>query len=674
MTHINPKTLIFTTHPHTMKLLSTHASLRLRAVLEAVRSPGRSLAGVFAAGIFAATTAGAQTLEVIKTFNGTTAFGDGTETWGNPCFDAAGNIYGCCNSGGVVSGAGTGFGGGTLWKLTPGGVFSVLTSFTNGVGVGGRNPQSGPQFGADGSLYGPNRNVDGSNNRGAIYRVTTAGVRTGVVDFPFTNNTAANPYGPIVRGPGGEIYGTTGGGGSFNFGSVWRVDAAGNFSTIVSLTRYDPPTQGQQPKAITVTPDGSVYFMADDLDLNSTAVFRDYIRIYKWTAGTLTSFAPFNSSTQGNQGKAMTLGSDGNFYVITRQLGSEIFRFLRMTLAGAVTLLQTLPSPRGGHDESLFQAADGHFYTITEDFPYRPARITLAGGYNVLSLPAGMNWVTGLAPGPGGYVYGVTNDNNTSDAFLGGAVFRFPITVPGPEIALEQPAGTDLADGVASIGFGAVNTGSSSTPQTFTVKNTGSGALTVTGIATSGGNAAEFAVSASAFPLNVSPAGSATFTVTFAPTAAGARSTTLQILSNDADEATFDIALTGTGIVPVDGDNDGIPDAWELLHFGAAGTTADADDDGDGMSSFGEYAFGLNPHSGDLTALPQPALSGGLMTITVTKRPYIAYTVVASESLAAGSFSVTGLTTVTDDATTLTVRETAAGSRRFMQIRAVRAP
>lgn len=100
----------------------------------------------------------------------------------------------------------------------------------------------------------------------------------------------------------------------------------------------------------------------------------------------------------------------------------------------------------------------------------------------------------------------------------------------------------------------------------------------------------------------------------------------------------------------MDGDNDGIPDAWELLHFGAAGTTADADDDGDGMSSFGEYAFGLNPHSGDLTALPQPALSGGLMTITVTKRPYIAYTVVASESLAAGSFSVTGLTTVTDDA------------------------
>ena len=228
---------------------------------------------------------------------------------------------------------------------------------------------------------------------------------------------------------------------------------------------------------------------------------------------------------------------------------------------------------------------------------------------------------------------------------------------------------------MASIGYGAVNTGSSSTPQTFTVKNTGSGALTVTGIATSGGHAAEFAVSASAFPLNVSPAGSATFTVTFAPTAAGARSTTLQILSNDADEATFDIALTGTGNVPVDADTDGLPDAWEVANFGSAGATdGAADADGDGLNNFGEYAFGLNPNSGDLTGLPQAALSGGLMSLTVTKQPFVAYTVEASDDLSTGSWSTAGLSVITDTATSLTAQETATTTRRQLRVRAVPAP
>ena len=51
------------------------------------------------------------------------------------------------------------------------------------------------------------------------------------------------------------------------------------------------------------------------------------------------------------------------------------------------------------------------------------------------------------------------------------ALARFQGVPPGAEIAVEQPAGTDLADGTASVAFGGVLAGSSAS-RTFTIKNT----------------------------------------------------------------------------------------------------------------------------------------------------------------------------------------------------------
>lgn len=113
------------------------------------------------------------------------------------------------------------------------------------------------------------------------------------------------------------------------------------------------------------------------------------------------------------------------------------------------------------------------------------------------------------------------------------------------EIAVEQPAGTDLTDGAASIGFGTVTLGSS-TAKVFTVRNTGSGELTGLDITFDGANAGDFSVTANP-TAPVSTGGSTTFTVTFAPAGADARNATLHIASNDGDENPFDIALTGTG-------------------------------------------------------------------------------------------------------------------------------
>ena len=117
-----------------------------------------------------------------------------------------------------------------------------------------------------------------------------------------------------------------------------------------------------------------------------------------------------------------------------------------------------------------------------------------------------------------------------------------------PEIAVEQPAKTNIADG-GSKGFGTVTVGTN-TSLTFTIKNTGSAALTGLAITTNGTNAADFTVTANPVAPVAALTGSTTFTVRFTPTSAGAKIAAIHIANNDNNEAPFDINLTGTGYVP----------------------------------------------------------------------------------------------------------------------------
>ena len=128
----------------------------------------------------------------------------------------------------------------------------------------------------------------------------------------------------------------------------------------------------------------------------------------------------------------------------------------------------------------------------------------------------------------------------------------FDVTVSGTgvaaEIAVEQPANTGLTDGVSGINFGNVNLGVAA-PLTFTIRNTGNAAMTGLAATVDGSNAAEFVAGAlGATTLN--PGQSTTVTVTFTPAAAGARTAALHIASNDPDENPFDIAMSGTGVMP----------------------------------------------------------------------------------------------------------------------------
>ncbi|WP_269580828.1 choice-of-anchor D domain-containing protein [Roseibium sp. Sym1] len=119
------------------------------------------------------------------------------------------------------------------------------------------------------------------------------------------------------------------------------------------------------------------------------------------------------------------------------------------------------------------------------------------------------------------------------------------LTVSSPEIDVQRPAGNSIADG-GTDSQGSVTIGVQQT-LTYTIENTGTATLTITGTPT-GSAASNVTVDSISAPGSSSLAGSATttFTVLYTTTAVGAFSFELDIISDDADEGTYDILVSGT--------------------------------------------------------------------------------------------------------------------------------
>ena len=154
-------------------------------------------------------------------------------------------------------------------------------------------------------------------------------------------------------------------------------------------------------------------------------------------------------------------------------------------------------------------------------------------------------------PSGAAFPFGVTTVNCTATDPSGNpASCSFTVTVNQaiPEIAVEQPAGTGLTDGAATIDFGTSSAGLRGPAKTFRIRNVGDGYLTGLAINRDGADASSFVVIANPVPP-VGPNGSTTFTVQFNPASAGTKTAAIHIANNDSDENPFDIVLTGQAVI-----------------------------------------------------------------------------------------------------------------------------
>lgn len=143
----------------------------------------------------------------------------------------------------------------------------------------------------------------------------------------------------------------------------------------------------------------------------------------------------------------------------------------------------------------------------------------------------------------GGTIAFTTNDADE-------ATFNFNVSgsvVGVGEIVVEHN-GSNITDGSNSaIGFGTAQKGTTPGSVTFTVRNTGSSALAISGLSVPSGYVITDGLSSS-----IAVGGSDTFTVRLNTTAAGTFSGDIRITSNDSDESVFNFAVTGTVALPAD--------------------------------------------------------------------------------------------------------------------------
>jgi len=106
----------------------------------------------------------------------------------------------------------------------------------------------------------------------------------------------------------------------------------------------------------------------------------------------------------------------------------------------------------------------------------------------------------------------------------------------------------DLVISPSSQNFGSINVGTTSSPQTFTISNTGTANLVIGTISITSTNASEFSKqNDNCSGQTIVPLGSCTLKAVFKPTSYGSKSANLSIPSNDPDQPTLDVPLQGTG-------------------------------------------------------------------------------------------------------------------------------
>jgi len=208
--------------------------------------------------LFLVRSAAAQTFTELYPFNSSGTLSDGGWPKAGVTRDAAGNLYGTTFFGGTGTGCDIYFDGcGTVFKLDTSGAETVLHSF-GGVGDGW-NPTARIIQDAAGNLYGTTA-YGGAHGYGTVFKVDTAGNETIVHSFA-GGVDGANPNAGLVLDTAGNFYGTTQYGGrgcdGQGCGTVFRIRADGRESV---LYRFAGGADGASPLGgVAVDTSGNIY-------------------------------------------------------------------------------------------------------------------------------------------------------------------------------------------------------------------------------------------------------------------------------------------------------------------------------------------------------------------------------------------------------------------------------
>lgn len=210
--------------------------------------------------------------------------------------------------------------------------------------------------------------------------------------------------------------------------------------------------------------------------------------------------------------------------------------------AGSAVALTVTVSNSGTDTLTLSTATSSGASNVTVNSISAPASTTVApGGTTTFTV----NYTPTIA-GAFGFDLSMVNDDGDENPYN--------VTVSGtatgaPEIAISSSISGALTDG-GTDGHGVRGAGSTVTV-TYTVENTGTDTLNITTPTLANAISGEANATVSSLVIGSTtlvPGATTNMVIQYAPTIAGAYVFNIDLLSNDSDEATFDIEVTGSAL------------------------------------------------------------------------------------------------------------------------------
>ncbi|HEY3971769.1 MAG TPA: choice-of-anchor tandem repeat GloVer-containing protein [Candidatus Sulfotelmatobacter sp.] len=183
-------------------------------------------------GVFQISAAGKESL--VYTFKGGPT--DGQNPYTSLTQGSDGNYYGTTESGGTAQ-------LGTIFKLTPTGVETVLYNFPNQ--TDGAYPRLPLTQGPDGLLYGMATDcAAGGCSQAGLFDITTKGAYDTLYLYPLGGSNSVQPFAPLLLATNGTLYSTTAQGGTASSGSFYSVST--KYSPFISLVNVRSGKEGAQ--------------------------------------------------------------------------------------------------------------------------------------------------------------------------------------------------------------------------------------------------------------------------------------------------------------------------------------------------------------------------------------------------------------------------------------------
>jgi uncharacterized repeat protein (TIGR03803 family) len=409
----------------------------------------------------------AQTFTSLFSFDGT----DGQSPSAELVQATNGDLYGTTTTGGTN-------GGGTIFKIAPGGTLTTLYNFCSQTNcTDGQSPYAGLVQATNGYLYGTTT-AGGDNGDGTIFQMNPGGTLTTLYNFCSQTNCADGevPFAGLVQATNGDLYGTTIAGGANGGGTIFQMTLGGTLTTLYNFCSQTNCADGEGPHAgLVQATNGDLYGTTGKGGANNQGT------IFKITpGGTLTTLYRFCQNLNCAYGTAIQSGlvqaADGYLYGTTLEGGATGMSpggsVFRITPSGTLTTLHSfscnLENCTDGHNPvgGLVQATNSDLYGTTEDgfgptnygavFQMTPGG-TLTALYNFCSqtnCADGEDPHAGLVQATNGDLYGTTSYGGSSSACgqAGcGTVFSLSLGL-GPFVKTVPAAGV-VGESVRILGY-----------------------------------------------------------------------------------------------------------------------------------------------------------------------------------------------------------------------------